>query len=101
MISKGDLEEDLFLEKNVVHNTFYNTPYGSVPISIETLSYAMETWGNIDADAVNNSILDRGGNSGNAVATNDFTIEVSTIYKITLQGTEPMTVDMKIRVTPY
>jgi uncharacterized beta-barrel protein YwiB (DUF1934 family) len=101
MISKGDLEEDLFLEKNVVHNTFYNTPYGAVPISVETLSYAMEVWGDIDADSVNYSILDRGGDSGNAVATNDFTIEVSTIYKLTLKGAEPMTVDMKIRVTPF
>jgi uncharacterized beta-barrel protein YwiB (DUF1934 family) len=101
MISKGDLEEDFLLEKNMVHNTFYNTPYGAIPISIETLSYVMEVWGDIDADTVNNSILDRGGASGNAVATNDFTIEVSVIYNMSLENAAPMTVDMKIRVTPY
>jgi uncharacterized beta-barrel protein YwiB (DUF1934 family) len=101
MISTGDLEENLLVEKNMVHNTFYNTPYGAVPITISTCSYSMETWGEIDEDAINNSILDRSGASGNAIATNDFTIEANFIYELSVNGANPVTVDMRIRVTPF
>ncbi len=39
IIRKGDLCSDFFYEENLKHNTTYQTPYGEMPITVETSSY--------------------------------------------------------------
>lgn len=100
MIRKGDIDSDFLYEKGLVHNTTYKTPYGMLPISIETSEYEMEILGDLNALDTNISMMDRHGMNGEAVAIGGFAINVRSKYTLSIQDEEPVAMDVSIKITP-
>ena len=75
MKRKGAIVSDFLYENNMVHNTSYTTPYGTLPITITTDTYEFcEALGETD-------------------------IRARAVYSLAVAKEEPMRLDVIIRIT--
>lgn len=82
MIRKGAIESDFFYEENLKHNTLYQTPYGAMPITVETYKYDYRTIG--------------GGLAG---LSDEFEICVGFKYKMYISNEKPLDMEVIIKIT--
>lgn len=83
---EGELTSDFMYGSNMVHNTSYCTPYGKLPVTVETRHYEFAV---------------EGASDKGAVLPHDFKIFVNVIYSLTVSGDEPMDMNMHLTVTAH
>ena len=83
IIRKGELTTDFIYGMNLIHNTTYQTPYGTLPVVVETENYSFEAEG---VSEENNALQE------------NFRLQVQTAYKLIVGGEEPLKLNMKITV---
>lgn len=84
----GELNTDFMYAKAMVHNTTYGTPYGAIPVTLETEDYHF--W-----------VGRTGGEPLGGIAPNlpeDFLIQVEAVYKLIMAGQEPLDMRIKLRI---
>ncbi len=81
IIRKGELNMDFIYGESMTHNTSYRTPYGNLPVTLETKSYSYVVEGNVDSP-------DEG-----------FAIKINTEYELSMSEVKPMKLGMKICIT--
>ena len=90
IIRKGELNTDFMYGKELTHNTTYKTPYGNVPVTIETKSFVFDLVSRDNPDI-------RLGVGG--VLTDDFIMSCSTAYTLTMGCEKPMEMGINITIT--
>lgn len=83
---EGELTTDFMYGSNMVHNTSYNTPYGAMPVTVETMHYEFAV---------------EGASDESPVLTDDFKIYVNVVYRLMVGGDEPANMNMKLTVTAH
>lgn len=84
----GELNTDFMYAKAMVHNTTYGTPYGTIPVTLETEDYhfCVEGGGGEPLDDVG------------PILPEDFQIRAEAVYKLILGGQEPLNMRIKLRI---
>ncbi len=81
IIRKGELNMDFIYGENMTHNTSYITPYGNLPVTLETKSYSYVVEGDVDNQ------------------DDGFAIRIKTEYELSMSQSKPMKLGMKICIT--
>lgn len=89
IVRSGEVNSDFIYEEGLVHNTSYETMYGSLPVSINT--------------SVFDCVIDCIDTEAKKVAIRDFTDSISANIKISYQlemgGGEPMPVRLEMKLS--
>lgn len=85
IIRKGELTTDFMYGKNIVHNASYQTPYGTLPVTVMTERYSFQAVGTEENDAVGEKLR----------------LRAHAAYRLTIGEEEPLRFNMKITVRPY
>ncbi len=90
----GELDTDFIYGKAMIHHTTYGTPYGILPVTLETENYDFSVGRVGDADSESQSSEWEGTG-----LPDDFEIRAKTDYRLIMGGQEPLSMCMKIRIT--
>jgi uncharacterized beta-barrel protein YwiB (DUF1934 family) len=82
IIRTGELNTDFIYGPEVVHHTSYQTPYGSLPVTLKTTSHSFSS-----------------NCYGKPELPEDFEINSAVKYMITMGNEAPLPMEMKIRIT--
>lgn len=85
---QGALTSDFLYENALVHHTTYQTPYGTLPITITTGEYSMQVGSSTSTEDLWNQ----------PSLPEDFLIQVHAVYTLTIDGGEPMPMDVRIKI---
>lgn len=84
----GEVNSDFIYEAGLVHNTNYETMYGKIPVTINTLEYSCD--------------IERIETEGREVIIRDFTdnikAQINITYDLEMGGGEPMPVRIEMRL---
>ncbi len=89
----GELDTDFIYGKAMIHHTTYGTPYGILPVTLETEKYDFSVGRVGDTDSGMRSEWEGSG------LPDDFEIRAGTDYRLIMGGQEPLSMSMKIRIT--
>lgn len=90
----GELDTDFIYGKAMIHHTTYGTPYGTLPVTLETEDYTFS----VGRVGDNVSGAQNGEWEGTGLP-DDFEIRARTDYRLILGEQEPLSMRMKIRIT--
>ncbi len=90
IIRTGELNTDFMYGKELTHNTTYGTPYGNMPVTIETKNYEFSLVSKDNPDIK----LGVGG-----VLTDDFIMSCNTVYTLFMGDESPMKMGINITIT--
>ena len=88
----GILESDLIYENGLVHNSLYHTPFGALPMTLETKNYSvvLKTAGE-EAGEVEDLQLEN--------INDEFEINMSMKYDLIVAEQEPLYMQVNVKVT--
>lgn len=98
ILRTGELDTDFIYGNAMVHHTTYKTPYGVLPVTLETENYKFRVGRKGDVVSEADSNLQDGEWNGVGLP-DDFEIRAETGYKLIMAGQEPLAMRMKIRIT--
>lgn len=90
----GEVDTDFIYGNAMIHHTTYGTPYGTLPVTLETEDYDFSV-GRV-GDAVSEVQREEWAGTG---LPDDFEICARTDYRLIMGGQEPLSMRMKIRIT--
>lgn len=91
IIRDGEIKSDLIFSNGLQHNTNYNTPFGSIPVCVETKRYDfVGRTGNVSDDMFASDVPNPFGKR--------ISIDAYAEYSIITEGAEPMDMKVKLKV---
>lgn len=84
----GELNTDFMYARKMVHNTTYGTPYGTIPVALETEDYhfSVEKGSGEPFDDVDRALPE------------DFLIRAEAVYRLIIGEQEPLNMRIKLRI---
>lgn len=93
IIREGEIKSDFMYAEGLTHNSLYQTAYGNLPVSVVTKSFSFI--GNKMSSS--EDLFESFPGIINRTATVDMNIDIS--YSLAVEGTEPMDMRVKIKVS--
>lgn len=88
IIRTGELNTDFMYGREMVHNTTYGTPYGTVPITLKTEDY------HFCIEGKDGEPFDGTG----VCLPENFLIRAEAVYKLIMEEQEPLDMHIKLRI---
>lgn len=85
VLRNGELQSDFLYEHGMQHNTVYQTPYGTFPVTLHTKRFTHNAEG---VDYKNKKVTD------------NFFIELGLAYTLSIGADTPMKMEMNLKIRP-